>query len=64
MADRDRDRGGLQRGDKEEVSVSREAARKTQCHFHCIFANIKTLLSFSFSYRLTVLWGQTAIGHV
>ena len=54
--DHDRDRGGLRRGDKEEVSVSHEAALKMQCHY--IFCQyFITLLSFYYSYRLTVLWG-------
>ena len=54
--DHDGDRGGLRRRDKEEVSVSHEAALKMQCH--CIFCQyFITLLSFYYSYRLTVLWG-------
>ena len=56
VPDHDRDRGGLRRGDKEEVSVSHEAALKMQCHY--IFCQyFITLLSFYYSYRLTVLWG-------
>ena len=43
------DRGGLRRGDKEEVSVLREAARKMQCHcgiFCQYFKNPLVLLLF------------------
>ena len=58
------DRGGLRRGDKEEVSVLREAARKMHCHCGIFCQYFKTLLSFSYSYRLTVLLGRTAIGQV